>query len=520
MRRVVASVACIALIAVAVQMVAAGSSIAAPQVSTIDWGRCSDAFLREVGSRCGMLEVPLDYDDPTGQQIRIALARVRHTVPEAEYQGVMLVNPGGPGGSGSIYSVLGQFVPDDAGAAYDWIGFDPRGVGSSRPALSCIPRYFGPDRPPYVPKTEALEAKWLARAERYANACQESAPELLPHMTTVDTVRDMDSIRQALGVQEINFYGFSYGTYLGQVFATMFPGVLRRVVFDGTVDPRDVWYQLNLEQDIGFDRNIRIWFHWVAAHRRAYRLGRTEEAVERKYLQAQRTLKRHPAGGIVGPSEWADIFLYSGYFDGLWPYLGNVFSSWVHRGAESKLIGAFRAFDAPGYDNPYAVYLAVECTDAQWPQDWATWSDDNWATHEIAPLITWGNAWFNAPCFFWPAPASSPVTVVGDDTPALMISQTLDAATPYEGSLYVRSLFDNAALVAEVGGITHAGSLGGNACVDDRIAAFLATGELPARLPGDTADVECEPLPHPRPRIPARTEVSRLIVERVLRIAP
>jgi hypothetical protein len=111
------------------------------------------------------------------------------------------------------------------------------------------------------------------------------------------------------------------------------------------------------------------------------------------------------------------------------------------------------------------------------------------------------------------------VTVVGDDTPALMISQTLDAATPYEGSLHVRSLFENAALIAEVGGITHAGSLGGNACVDDRIAAFLATGELPARLPGDTADVECEPLPHPRPRIPARTEASRLIVERVLRIA-
>ena len=103
-------------------------------------------------------------------------------MPTDEYQGVMLVNPGGPGGSGFGLVTLGQYVPRHVGDAYDWIGFDPRGVGSSGPSLSCIPNYFHGDRPPYVPSTDEIEAKWLNRSERYADACQANAPELLPHM--------------------------------------------------------------------------------------------------------------------------------------------------------------------------------------------------------------------------------------------------------------------------------------------------------------------------------------------------
>ena len=94
---------------------------------------------------------------PGGAKISLAVSRVRHTSPDADYQGVMLVNPGGPGGSGLVYSILGQFVPNGAGNTYDWIGFDPRGVGASRPSLSCIPDYFGYNRPYYIPVTRALE---------------------------------------------------------------------------------------------------------------------------------------------------------------------------------------------------------------------------------------------------------------------------------------------------------------------------------------------------------------------------
>ena len=508
MKKLAAVLACVALIAVGVGSTASvpaaradlrSSATAASEVAAIDWARCADPSLHEAHARCAMLDVPLDYDDPSGPQIQLAISRVRHTVPEEEYQGVMLVNPGGPGGSGLWFAALGQYVPDHAGDAYDWIGFDPRGVGSSQPSLSCLPKYFHGDRPPYVPRTQELETKWLARSERYADACEANAPELLPHMSTIDTVQDMDTIRQALGVEQVNYFGVSYGTYLGQVYATLYPGKIRRAVFDATVDPRNVWYEANLLQDLGFDRNIHIWFEWLAEYRDIYQLGRTEEAVARRFYDEQRALDREPAAGVVGPDEWNDAFLYAAYGQWAWTYLGEVFSGWVHHDAVNKLIRAYEWADAPGNDNVFAVYNAVQCTDVQWPQDWETWREDNWAVYEQAPFVTWNNAWFNAPCLYWAAPASVPVAVTGDTTPVLLISETLDAATPYEGSLYVRSVFPNSVLIAEPGGTTHAGSFSGNACVDDRIAAFLATGELPARQPGGEADLECDPLPQPVP---------------------
>lgn len=499
---------CVALVALCVQVGASASptrqylraaAAAGSTKAALEWGRCDDSFLREMQARCAMLDVPIDHADPSGPQIQLALSRIRHTVPNDEYQGVALANPGGPGGSGLWMSVLGRFIPHDAGLAYDWIGFDPRGVGSSQPALSCLPWYFHGDRPPYVPTTERLEAKWLTRSERYADACQEDAPELLPHMSTIDAVRDMDAIREALGVEQINYFGFSYGTYLGQVYATLFPDRIRRAVFDSSVDPRNVWYQANLDQDVAFDRNIHIWFEWLAEYREVYRLGRTEKAVARRFYDEQTALEEEPAGGVVGPAEWADAFLPAGYSQFQWKYLGRVFSGWVNDRAAGKLIAAYEWADNPGHDNGFAVYLAVECTDAQWPPEWETWRQDNWAVHEQAPFFTWGNAWFNAPCLSWAAPAGAPITVDGGDTPVLLISQTLDAATPYEGSLYVRSVFPESVLIAEPGGTTHAGSLSGNRCVDNKIAAFLATGTLPPRQPGSGPDVECEPLPQPVP---------------------
>jgi pimeloyl-ACP methyl ester carboxylesterase len=514
MKRVAALLASVALIAVGIEVAASASpgpvrlrtsTMTAPRDSAIVWSRCADRDLREAHARCAMLDVPLDYADPSGPQIQLALSRIRYTVPDDQYQGVMLVNPGGPGGSGLGLVTLGQYVPDHAGDAYDWIGFDPRGVGSSQPSLSCLPHYFHGDRPPYVPTTPELEATWLGRSESYADACEADAPELLTHMSTIDSVRDMDSIRQALGVEQINYFGFSYGTYLGQVYATLFPGNMRRAVFDANVDPRNVWYQANLNQDLAFDRNIHIWFAWLAEYRNVYHLGKTEQAVARRFDEEQLALEAEAAGGVVGPDEWGDIFLYAGYYQVVWTYLGDVFSGWVHDRAAKPLIGAYRWADGPGDDNGFAVYNAVQCTDVQWPPDWETWRADNWAVYEQAPFMTWNNAWYNAPCLYWAAPAGLPTAVNGDTTPVLLISETLDAATPYEGSLYVRSVFPNSALIAEPGGTTHAGSLYGNACVDDRIATFLATGELPPRQPGDEADLECDPLPQPVPSSAERT---------------
>jgi pimeloyl-ACP methyl ester carboxylesterase len=465
----------------------------------IQWGPCANEGMQKAGAECGTLSVPMDYADPAGEQVSLAISRVKHTVPDDQYQGVMLVNPGGPGGSGLAMSTIGTAVPKGAGAAYDWIGFDPRGVGASTPAISCDPNYFSYDRPHYVPTTPELEQTWLDRSEGYAKACGNTG-KLLEHIKTTDVVEDMESIRKALDVEQINYYGFSYGTYLGQVYGTLHPERLRRVVMDGVVNAKDVWYQANLNQDVAFDRNIKIFFDWIAKHDATYHLGTTGADVEKLYYEQVAKLDQQPAGGVIGSAEWNDVFLSAGYAESVWDKRAKAFSGWVHNGDWQTLKTIYDNANPPGDDNGYAVYLSVQCTDVQWPQSWEQWKKDNWNTHQKAPFETWANAWFNAPCLFWPAKPGKPVNVDGSKVAsALLISEELDAATPFPGALEARKRFPNASLISLPGGTTHSGSLGGNACLDNQIADYLATGKLPARQPGEGPDTTCEPLPQPTP---------------------
>ncbi|WP_408004645.1 alpha/beta fold hydrolase [Pseudonocardia lacus] len=468
------------------------------QPAPVAWAPCTSAGLASAGAECGFVEVPLDYADPAGTRIKLAVSRIKASVPADQYQGVMLVNPGGPGGSGLAYSQLGAAVPDGAGEAYDWIGFDPRGVGSSVPALSCIPDYAGYNRPDYQPEG-GQEAEWLARAESYANACAANGGELLDHLSTVDAVTDIDSIRKALGAEQINWYGFSYGTYLGQVYGTLFPDNVRRMVLDGVVDARDVWYEANLNQDVAFEHNIQEFFDWVAEADSVYGLGATGDEVEALYYSTQDELRATPAGPI-GPSEWNDLFLGAGYNVLSWPGIADAFAAWVNDKDAAALKDAYDGSTDTTDDNGYAIYLAVQCTDAQWPTDWDVWRADNTRVDAEAPFETWANAWFNAPCAFWPAKAGEPVEIDGSGVEsALLISETFDGATPFNGALHARELFPNSALIEGVGGTTHSSSLSGVACTDDKIAAYLATGELPERQPGEGSDVQCDPLPQPEP---------------------
>jgi pimeloyl-ACP methyl ester carboxylesterase len=412
----------------------------------------------------------------------------------------MLVNPGGPGGSGLIFAVLRDFVPGGVGGAYDWIGFDPRGVGSSVPALSCDPDYNAGPRPRYDPTTRAIETAWLQRSSGYAAACGEAGGALLDHVKTTDTVEDMNAIRQALGVEQINYYGFSYGTYLGQVFATEHPARVRRMVLDSNVDPRRVWYDANIDQDFAFEMVIGLFFDWTARHDEAYGLGTTADAVQAKYYAALEELAAAPRGPL-GASEWADAFLVAGYLQEAWPDVAAAFAAFVNDDDPGPATDLYLGQDTPGDDNGYAMYLATECTDAHWPQAWVFWRLDNTRVARKAPFFTWGNAWFNAPCAFWPARSGHPVPVRGVKAPPiLLLDETLDAATPFSGSIEVRQRFRRSSLIATAGGTTHANSLlGGNACVDDQVAAYLADGTLPPRVRGNRADAECAPLPEPEP---------------------
>jgi len=471
-----------------------------PAIAPVSWGACDDPTLQAFGATCGSLSVPLDHARPDGPKISLALSMVKHTVPQAQYQGIMLVNPGGPGGSGLVLSILGNFVPKGAGAAYDWIGFDPRGVGASVPALTCDKNYFGPNRPEYVPITPALERTWLTRSKNYAAACATNGGALLDHMRTTDVARDVDAIRASTGQQKLNFYGFSYGTYLGQVYSTLFPQRVRRMVLDSNVDPTRVFYQANLDQDVAFQRNLRIWWAWVAKYDSVYHLGSSEPAVEANWYLEKERLRKKPAGGKVGPDEWTDIFLGAGYYQQTWLDLADLWTGWVKNHDPAPVIAQYESADSVGDDNGFAVYNAVQCTDAVWPRDWNTWRRDNWLTFLKAPFQTWGNAWFNAPCLTWAGKAAPAVNVEGSQVaPILLIDETLDAATPFSGSLEVRKRFPTSRLLAEPGGTSHADSLFGNACVDDQIADYLASGTLPARKPGNGPDTTCDPLPVPVP---------------------
>ncbi len=274
---------------------------------------------------------------------------------------------------------------------------------------------------------------------------------------------------------------------------------------DSNVDPRNVWYQANLNQDIAFNRNIKIWFGWLAQHHSYYHVGRTEAAVEKRFYAEKARLFRHPIQGVVGPDEWVDVFLEAGYYEQTWLQWGSAFANWASthsKQAGATIVSLYQAVDSPGNDNGFAVYNAVQCTDVQWPTSWAVWSRDNHRVNQIAPFETWANAWYNAPCLHWPAPASrqAPMRINGNGIKnALLIDETLDAATPFEGSLEVRKLFPHSVLLAEPGGTTHADSLSGDLCVDNTIARYLASGVLPARHPNAPWDKTCQPLPRPVP---------------------
>lgn len=463
----------------------------------INWRACDNETLKAAGARCGTLIVPLDYAKPRGKKVQLAVSRVKHTTKKS--QGPMVVNPGGPGGSGLIYSIAGSWLPNngEAGDAYDWIGLDPRGVGSSKPALSCDTDLNAPgSRPAYVPESQGDINTWLERSADYAQACADENGPILEHNDTRTWVKDLDSLRKALGEKKLSLYGFSYGTYLGAAYASTYPKKVHRFVLDGVVQPSKVWYEMNLDQERQFDANIDTFFDWVAENDAAYGLGTDGDAVRQIYYDVLQQLTDDPEPDF-GAADWNDVFTGAAYYVFGWDSVAHV----LEAAAEGDLGPAKAAYGnptGPGSDNTYATYLAVECTDAPWPSDWEVWQQDAEEIDATKPFLAWNNTWFNAPCLTWSVPPKQPIKISGKGVPpVLLIAETHDAATPFAGALELRSLFKRSILIEGVGGTTHSGSLSGIACTDNKIARYLKTGKLPARKPGNRSDVECAPVSPP-----------------------
>ncbi len=472
-----------------------------PGHSTLHWHPCTGLLAQEGVPDCTMLSVPVDYAKPGGRHISLALDMIPATAPKSRQQGILLVNPGGPGGSGlPLAAEVAQGLSPGVAAQYDIVGFDPRGVGSSVPALSCDPGFFAGVRPNYIPANPAAEQVLINRAKTYATDCGQRFGWLLPHMTTQDVARDMDSIRAAFGVSKINYYAFSYGTYIGQVYATLFPGRVRRMVLDSVVDPAGVWYADNVDQDYAFQGRMQAFFAWVAKYDGTYHLGTTAAQVQAAWYRARNRLLAHPVNGTIGADEFDDTFLQGGYLDELWPGFAQALSSYLNDGQAGDLITQYQGYGKQG-ENEFAVYNAVQCSDVNWPRNWSFWTSDTERVYRKAPFQAWDNAWFNAACAFWPVKGpAKPLQIKGTGLPGiLMLQGTLDPATPYAGAQDAHKLLPSARMIVVKGGGNHGQSMEqpSNSCVQAYLNAYLGTGALPG-TPG-LVNATCPAVPAPTP---------------------
>lgn len=490
---------------------AAGAVVAAQQAAAADlkFGACPAGTRLKAPIQCGRVRVPVDYSQPQGKKISLLVSRLKASGPASARQGALLFNPGGPGGSGLWFPRLGQAdIPAPtrqiwaaSARAYDMVGFDPRGVGYSAP-ISCVKPSDYQHAPTPDPRhpTAKVKARERARAQARAAGCLKRSGALLGHMTTEDLARDLDVIRAALHEQKLNYFGVSYGTYLGAVYAHMFPSHVRRMVFDSVVnpDPRGIWYGANLEQDIAFEKRWADWRAWAARHDKVYRLGSTPAKVMASFDKAMRKLAKHPAGGKVGPGELHAQAVQASYYDPQWVPFAYQLSRYLH--GDAKPLTAAATPDpgsAKNDENSEAVYLAVQCGDASWPRDWQIWERDNSRLAKKYPFETWSNAWLNLPCASWPVHSSHPVDVRvphGAGLPPVLIVQSeRDAATPYSGALELHRRLAGSRLITEVGRGSHGLISFRNRCLNDRVDRYLLTGHTGPH------DVRCAGHPLPAP---------------------
>ncbi|MEU1705532.1 alpha/beta hydrolase [Streptomyces sp. NPDC005706] len=467
---------------------------------------------------CGTVRVPLDYAKPDGKQIELTVSRARATHKDPRNskrkvprQGALVYNPGGPGASGMYFPMVRTLpVWQRIAAAYDLVGYAPRGVGRSAP-LSCVePKLFlhAPSDSPAHP-SERYKRQRIARAKAYARGCAKRSGSGLRYYNSLNNARDLDVLRAALGEDRLTYMGASYGTYFGAVYATLFPSHVRRMVLDSAVDPapQKVWYRANLDQSAAFEDRWTDFREWIARHDDVYRLGDTAAKVQDSYDTARGRLAGKAAGGKVGPGQLQNAFLQAGYHDDFWPSRAAALSAYLRGDAKALVeLAAPDAGTAAEAENSSAVYTAVECNDAPWPTDWKVWDRDNTRLARSAPFETWDNAWMNLPCAYWPAPRQRPLDVrtgPGELPPVLILAAERDAATPYSGALEMSRRLAGSALVTERDAGTHGIGGGPNKCVNGHLDDYLLEGRVPGRR------AACAPRPEPRPKAPVSPTTGR-----------
>ncbi|MFJ9365853.1 alpha/beta fold hydrolase [Nocardia sp. NPDC101769] len=456
----------------------------------LDWKSCDTRELDV--AECADVTVPLDYTDPGGRTITVAISRVRATSLE-QRRGVLLTNPGGPGESGLEFPLaLRATMTAPVRARYDLIGMDPRGVGRSSGIDCGWPVGFGVEA---AGIDVSSYARSVVRQGELAARCWARHGDLLPYISTRNTARDIDVVRSALGEPTINYFGTSYGTYLGAVYTQLFPEHTDRIVLDSAIDPRQYGASA-LQSDNGAPGEAALgqWADWAATHDAEYGLGATGQAVR---ARVEGLLQRSaetpiPFGPFLIDDHSLPVVLFLGIGDSRrYPDLATQIRQLADsaNGATVELdpdVEQQLALILTAQPHDLSALTAITCDDAPAPRDpaeyWRSIQNVRAAQPIFGPLF--GNI---NPCAFWPSPRE-PATSVANASPALIVQADGDIHTIYAGAVAMHQALSASRLLTLRNTVVH-GLFGNipNRCIEASVNAYLAEGTLPP------TDSVCDP---------------------------
>ena len=482
-------------------------------VPTLTWSDCQGGF------ECADAQVPLDYREPQGRTITLAVIRKKAADP-SKRKGTLFLQPGGPGNSGVDF-VRGNY--DDLPAAlrddFDVFGYDVRGVGRSSQVVCWDDATYtkAVTAAKGVPGPGAYKPA-VQQAADFDQACQDNAGDLLPYVGTQYVARDIDLLRQALGEQQLTYYGRSFGSYIGTVYAAMFPKRVRALTLDGAYDR---------PQYLALDGAMGRFLDWCAADQATCGFGDGDPRGAFEKLKAD--LDANPVPTANGGQANGYTLVYRLMFNinegkVIWPSFGAALRKAQQRDNTSFLL---RPPSPASYDflNPNVV---VECVDKKYPTDRSLLRSQVTTNARLAPLL--GPAMAYGPPTYDHQHATACVQWKGEhvsryggsfrakgSAPILVIGNTGDPDTPYQDAVALSRQLDNAALLTfEAEGHT---AFGRSACATDAVIAYLVDLKVPAK--GKTCADETQP-PSATPKVaPPGTTIGELrngVDERVERI--
>jgi len=446
----------------------------------INWQSCNQDF------QCATLAVPIDYEKLSTGTFEIAL--LRYEARTAKKLGSLIVNPGGPGGSGVEYAYAAEYIFSPAILdRYDIVGFDPRGVSRSAP-IRCLndKELDANNNSDSKPDNEKEFQQILAETKKYVEKCKDKNKHLTSY-STANVARDMDILREAVGDKQLNYMGKSYGTYLGTLYAQFFPDKVGRVVLDGAVDPAISNFQQTLTQAIGFDQAFSS-FAKDCASKKNCTLPKGKEAAiaEMKKLFTQAAKKPVPIKSLKRTLSETMMVLgtASAMYDSAtgWPKLRKAINEAQNGYGDTflKLADEYtgRQVDGTYLNNEFDSGAVIDCLDVDEPRTVAQIQRDKKSFVEQAPLFGPYLAYGGLTCKYFGQSQEVAIAPTKTANPIVVIGTSGDPATTYEWAQGLNKLLTNSVLVS-LTGEGHTGQGQGNACIDDQIDDFYLKGKVP-----------------------------------------